>query len=72
VRTETAWQRGAGLPHDLGASDFCGGLGVVEVTVANRYRQGAALRERRLRTFKLTQAQMGSRIAISPELLNPV
>jgi hypothetical protein len=52
--------------------DFCGGLGIVEVEVANRYRQGAALRKRRLRTFKLTQAQIPSRIAISPELLNAV
>ena len=56
----------------LHACDFCGGLGIVEVEVANRYRQGAALRKKRVRTFKFTQMQMARRIGISPELLNAV
>jgi hypothetical protein len=45
---------------------------MVEVKVANRYRRDAALRKKRVRTFKLTQAQMARRIAIGPELLNAV
>lgn len=54
------------------ACDLCGGLGIVEVEVANRYRQGAALRKKRVRTFRLTHMQMARRIGIGAELLNAV
>jgi hypothetical protein len=54
------------------ACDFCGGLGLVEVQVAERYRRGQALRDVRVRKRMLTQAQMAHWLRISPMLLNDI
>jgi hypothetical protein len=58
--------------ESLSACDFCGGLGIVEVEAADRYRRGQALRDVRVRKRMLTQAQMAHWLRISPILLNDV
>ena len=36
-----------GCHETMRACDFCGGLGIVEIEAADRYRRGAALRNKR-------------------------
>jgi hypothetical protein len=52
------------------ACDFCGGLGIVEVEAANRYRRGLAFRNRRVKKWQLTQSQLAHILKISPIALN--
>jgi hypothetical protein len=40
------------------ACNFCGGLGIVESAVAERYRKGEELRNIRVRKLSLTQQQL--------------
>jgi hypothetical protein len=54
------------------ACDFCGGLGIIEAQVAERYRRGQAIRDRRVKKWKLTQRQQAHILRISPMLLNDI
>jgi len=54
------------------ACDFCGGLGIVESAVAERYRRGAAIRKLRLKKWQLSQNQQAHILGISPMLLNDI
>jgi hypothetical protein len=56
--------------ESLMACDFCGGLGIVEVEAANRYRCGLAFRDRRVKKWRLTQRQLAYILKISPITLN--
>ena len=56
--------------ESLSACDFCGGLGIVEVEAANRYRRGLAFGQRRVRKWRLTQRQLAYILKISPIALN--
>jgi len=56
--------------ESLSACDFCGGLGIVEIEVANRYRRGRAFRDRRVKKWRLTQGQLAHILKISPMTLN--
>jgi hypothetical protein len=56
--------------ESLTVCEFCGGLGIVEVEAANRYRRGVAFRDRRVRKHKLTQGQRAYILKISPISLN--
>ena len=56
--------------ESLSACDFCGGLGIVEVEAANRYRRGLAFRNRRVKKWQLTQSQLAHILKISPMALN--
>jgi hypothetical protein len=53
------------------ACDFCGGLGIVESMIAERYRKGQELRDVRVKKL-LTQRQMARWLRISPMLLNDI
>jgi Helix-turn-helix len=46
-----------GCRETIRACEFCGGLGIVEVEAAERYRKGRALREERVHKLGLTQEQ---------------
>ena len=50
--------------------DVCGGLGIVEFAVADRYRRGEDLRRKRVKKFRLTVMQLASILRISPILPN--
>jgi DNA-binding XRE family transcriptional regulator len=52
--------------------DFCGGLGIVEVEAADRYRRGQALRQMRVYKRHLTQEQLAYVLGISPILLSDI
>ncbi len=52
------------------ACDFCDGIGLVEAAIADRWRQGAALRNKRVKQFRLTCEQLARWLHISPMLLN--
>jgi DNA-binding XRE family transcriptional regulator len=54
------------------ACDFCGGLGIVEGAVAERYRRGDAIRRLRVKKWQLTQNQQAHILGISPMLLNDI
>jgi hypothetical protein len=54
------------------ACDFCGGLGIVEVEVAARYRRGQKLRDLRVKKWGLTQRQQAQILRMSPMLLNDI
>lgn len=54
------------------ACDFCGGLGIVESAVAERYRRGQTIRDRRAKKWQLTQRQQAGILHISPMLLNDI
>jgi hypothetical protein len=54
------------------ACDFCGGLGIVEIAAADRWRQGQALRQLRVHQRHLTQAGLAHILGISPMLLNDI
>ncbi len=54
------------------ACDFCGGLGIVESAVAERYRKGQKLRDMRVKNWLLTQRQVAQRLRISPMFLNDI
>jgi hypothetical protein len=56
--------------ESLTACDFCGGLGIVEIEVANRYRRGQAFRDRRAKKWRLTQRQLAEVLKISPMALH--
>ena len=49
--------------------DFCGGLGIVEVAVAERYRKGRELGNIRVRKLSLTQEQL-ARVLRVPGIRN--
>lgn len=49
-----------GCRETIQACDFCGGLGIVEVEVADRYRRGRAMRKERVHKLGLTQEQYAS------------
>lgn len=51
------------------ACDWCGGLGMVEVALANRYRKGQELQKIRVRKLQLTQEQL-ARILRIPGISN--
>ena len=53
------------------ACDFCGGLGIVESAVAERYRRGAAIRQVR-KKWGLTLNQQAHILRMRPELLNDI
>jgi hypothetical protein len=53
------------------ACEYCGGLGIVESAVAERYRRGA-IRDLRVKKWRLTQGQMANVLRISPILLNDI
>jgi Helix-turn-helix len=46
-----------GSRETIRACEFCGGLGIVKVEAAERYRKGRALREERVHKLGLTQEQ---------------
>jgi len=54
------------------ACDFCGGLGIVEVEAADRWRRGQALRQMRVHQRNLTQKGLARILGISPQLLNDI
>jgi len=54
------------------ACDFCGGLGLVEVAEADRWRRGQALRQTRVHQRQMTQKQLAYLLGISPMLLNDI
>jgi DNA-directed RNA polymerase subunit M/transcription elongation factor TFIIS len=54
------------------ACDFCGGLGIVESAVAERYRRGNAIRKLRVKKWQLTLNQQAHILGISPMLLNDI
>jgi hypothetical protein len=54
------------------ACDFCGGLGIVEVAAADRWRRGRALRQLRVHQRQLTQKGLAHILGISPMLLNDI
>ena len=54
------------------ACEFCGGLGMVESAVAERYRRGDAIRKLRVKKWRLTQGQMAQILRMSPILLNDI
>jgi hypothetical protein len=56
--------------ESLSACDFCGGLGIVEVEAANRYRRGVSFRDKRVQKWNLTQRQLAHILKISPISLN--
>ena len=53
------------------ACDFCGGLGIVETQVAERYRKGRAIQELRKKSG-LTLRQQAQILKISEILLNDI
>jgi hypothetical protein len=61
-----------GCRETMRACNFCGGLGIVEVTAADRWRRGQALRQLRVRQRHLTQAGLAHILGISPMLLNDI
>ncbi len=61
-----------GCRETIRACDFCGGLGIVEVEVADRYREGRALRKQRVDKRHLTQEQLAHILGIEPELLSDI
>jgi len=54
------------------ACDFCGGLGLVEVAAADRWRRGQALRQLRVHQRNMTQKGLAHILGISPQLLNDI
>jgi hypothetical protein len=54
--------------------DFCGGLGLVEVAAADRWRRGRgrALWQLRVHQRQLTQKGLAHILGISPMLLNDI
>ena len=61
-----------GCRETIRACDFCGGLGIVEVEAADRYRRGQALRQLRVHKRQLTQKALAHILGISPYLLNDI
>jgi hypothetical protein len=61
-----------GCRETLRACDFCGGLGIVEVAAADRWRRGQALRQIRVHKRHLTQKGLAHILGISPMLLNDI
>ena len=61
-----------GCRETMRACDFCGGLGIVEVEAADRYRRGRALRQTRVHKRHLTQEQLAHVLGISPILLSDI
>jgi hypothetical protein len=54
------------------ACEFCGGLGIVEAQLAERYRRGDAIRRLRVKKWHLTQGQQAHILGINPMLLNDI
>jgi hypothetical protein len=54
------------------ACDFCGGLGIVEVAAADRWRRGRALRQLRVHQHQLTQKGLAHILGIRPMLPNDI
>jgi DNA-directed RNA polymerase subunit M/transcription elongation factor TFIIS len=54
------------------ACDFCGGLGIVESPIAERYRRGDAIRKLRVKKWQLTLRQQAEILRMSPMLLNDI
>ena len=61
-----------GCHEIIRACDFCGGLGIVEVKAADRWRRGQALRQLRVHKRHLTQKGLAHILGISPQLLNDI
>ena len=61
-----------GCRETMRACDFCGGLGLVEVAEADRWRRGQALRQTRVHQRQMTQKQLAYLLGISPMLLNDI
>src|SRR5215472_18138850 len=61
-----------GCHETMRACDFCGGLGIVEVAAADRWRRGQALRQIRVHKRQLTQKGLAHILGISPMLLNDI
>ena len=61
-----------GCRETMRACDFCGGLGIVEVAAADRWRRGHALRQLRVHQRHLTQEGLAHILGISPMLLNDI
>ena len=61
-----------GCRETIRACDFCGGLGIVEVKAADRWRRGQALRQLRVHKRHLTQKALAHILGISPMLLNDI
>ena len=54
------------------ACDFCGGLGIVENAIAERWRRGDAIRKLRVKKWQLTLRQQAEILRMSPMLLNDI
>ncbi|MBV8357451.1 MAG: helix-turn-helix domain-containing protein, partial [Deltaproteobacteria bacterium] len=61
-----------GSHETMRACDFCGGLGIVEVAAADRWRRGQALRQMRVHQRNLTQKGLAHILGISPQLLSDI
>jgi hypothetical protein len=61
-----------GCRETMRSCDFCGGLGLVEVAAADRWRRGQALRQTRVLQRQMTQKQLAYLLGISPMLLNDI
>ena len=61
-----------GCRETMLACDFCGGLGIVEMEAADRYRKGRALRQERVHKLGLTQEQLARRLGLSGRALNDI
>ncbi len=62
-----------GCRETIRACEFCGGLGIVEIEAADRYRRGRALRHERVHKLGLTQEQYARTLGgISARELNDI
>jgi hypothetical protein len=61
-----------GCRETMQACDFCGGLGIVEVAAADRWRRGQALRQLRVYQRHLTQEGLAHILGISLMLLSDI
>ena len=61
-----------GCHETMRACDFCGGLGIVEVAAADRWRRGQALRQMRIYKRNLTQKGLAHIFGISPQRLSDI
>lgn len=60
-----------GCRETIRACDFCGGLGIVEIKAANRYREGHRLRDMQVEAGP-TQMGLGAILKISPITINAI
>jgi hypothetical protein len=61
-----------GCRETMRVCNFCGGLGIVELAAADRWRRGQALRQLRVHKRHLSQAGLAHILGISPMLLSDI